>query len=438
MIYEISDFKNLNYDINSRLEAEMKNLALPKPNIVLDDKQTKELSLSLKKSQNNRDEKNKANEDDEKKYKLLKRYGDILHLIENLIGIIPASLSNLSTTELETKLKELLTSKKQNEVQFIFIFYQNLYTNSLQNLLTIEKDYQAGSLSQKEALSKVKIVKEDIIYNSLHTPKVLSAVEEEMLYLVTLYENSFSNEFLEKQNNNSHELIKTNLEDVHCLIFEKLNSKTNELITRVGNLSESLTNFQPQVDLKAVFDGLKETDSILDEEVWEVEDLSSSIDKLETTTRSLIDEQTAKNNESMAISDEIKDVTSLADDISRISVTEITKQTFQNARNRAQNLNASTKELEESLNEDSSSTITNIASQYSNVILALMEADEIFCMKVSSMKNASVTFREIYETLQAKEDALALQGQVLSIQEKQKIILEIVNKDTEDDEDSTK
>ena len=58
-------------------------------------------------------------------YKVLKKYGEVLQLVEKLFGLLPSDLSNLSTTELEEKLEELLKSRKKNETQMQFIFFQN-------------------------------------------------------------------------------------------------------------------------------------------------------------------------------------------------------------------------------------------------------------------------------------------------------------------------
>lgn len=400
----ISVLKSKNYDIDSRLESAKKELVLHKNNLEIDSKSQTKLKDQLNDCKQTQKDMVKAFEKDKKRYKLLKRYGEILMRIEKLYGLLPTNLDSLSLTELEEKLQELLKNRKRNELQMMFIFYQTLYTNSIKNLLAIEKDYQAGIISQKEARKSVLKIHNEIESEEAHVPKQLKDTHKEVEHLISIYEKSYSKEEDKKIDGDRSPLIETDFSVKHTILMEKLNANANQLINNIGNLSTELTNFEPMVNLDKLTQNMKETEDVVNVENFDTDRFERTLNNLEVTTNNLIDEQIEKNEIKENLSEQIKEQTESTKEINSSSMKEISTELFENASERATTSIETTDEIVAVL-ESNDNLPTEISNQIANTVIAQMESDLDFCDRVTSAPDAESSLFEQEKTEEALESA---------------------------------
>ena len=131
MVFDIQSLRDQGYELNSALEVHIKNVGLPKDNLELNEQSTNNFKNVLFKAKETQEKLSRKVEKDAKRFKLMQKYGDILRKLETLLSLLPSSLENLSVDELTKKLEELIKTRKRNEQQIIFIFCQNLFTNTL-------------------------------------------------------------------------------------------------------------------------------------------------------------------------------------------------------------------------------------------------------------------------------------------------------------------
>lgn len=435
MILSINELKAKNYELNSSLESSSKNSKLSLSNLELNKKQSKDLKTLFNKSLKNQKDQIKNYENSKKKFKLLKKYGEILEKIEKLLGLIPNDLSNLSLDELSEKVEELIKTRKRNELQFIFTFYQNLYSNSLQNLLTIEKDYQNGVISSKDALSSVKSIKKEIAEQEANTPTILKQTKEEVKALINLYEDTFSQDIVENVSGVRSQLKTTGFNTQHAILFEKLNTNTQELISNINSLSSKISTFEPQVDLTPLTASLQETDELINKDSWDADTLSSNIMKLENTTSSLTDKQIEKNNENEQLANEIKETTEKTTKISKTSMEQISTETFNDATKRNKDTQEVVAEIPELVTANDATTMpTTIAEQYANVVIAQADADIDFGDKLSTDPNAAVAHKDNNEVNTTKDSALDLHSKMEEIEQENDMTFKIKNEEDDDEE----
>lgn len=324
IVYEIQE-ESTKY--NSELESSTTKLHETKLK-KLNTKQINHTKETLKSAKDLQQIRLKECENDKKRYKVMKKYGEVLQLIEKLLGLIPGDLKNLSTEELEEKLKELLSSRKKTEDQMMFIFYQNMVADLLKNLKNIEDDFLNKRISSSQAHKCVQESKEQIREYYKEAPEILKPTIKDASYLVTLYEQSYN-----AYDDKNFSLPATNLRETelnanHRAIFDDLNKKTNSLISDVTSLSNDLSKFEPQVDLSQLSKQLETTEHISRIDNWDVAQMDSAVNDLKSTTESCITKQTDINHQNEKLEERIKDITTSSKDLSATSIKESADETY--------------------------------------------------------------------------------------------------------------
>lgn len=314
----IFDLKNEAASINHDLELSKKTLHETKMKAKLDKKTFDKTKDLLKSAQSSQKFHVSMNEKDDKRFKALRKYGDALRLVENLLGLIPSNLNNLSTEELEEKLQELLKSRRNNETQMLFIFYQNMITDLLTNLISIEKDCREQRISTRQAYEYIQESKQQIKECAKEAPNSLQQTIKDASDLVRAYEQNYNAFSDENHGPLSQPLKTTELSSHHRESFEDLNKRTSSLIANVGDLSNDISHFEPQVNLSPIADKLEQTEFILRHENWDVKEFNSAVKDLESTTVKLTDKQTDLNRQNEKIETTIKKTSKEATDLSSI------------------------------------------------------------------------------------------------------------------------
>ena len=423
MGFDIDLFKLDRKLLNENFENAVNRLKEPKYNLRIDNSETKELSTNLDKAKKRQKENIKFYEDDNKRYKVLKKYGEVIAKIENLLGLIPSSLSNLSVDELVEKLEELSKTKKRNEFQMIFIFFQNLFTDTIKNLLTIEKNFQEGILSSQGALQQVKEIKHNVGLQAENCPKNLIQTKDDVDYLITLYENGFKSQLNEKSLNKSANLIETDLKDLHKDMLDKLKDNSEEMLNRIEGLTNGLSNFEPQVDLTELAKDLKDTEDIIQLQVWNPDDLDKYVHKLEDTTDSLTSQQIEKNEQQEKLSKEIENLKETVVFENTYSYKKFAVETFKDAEERAIEAKEITIQTDKLVSENGAPT--TIGGQVANAIITQMDADIDFCTKVETEPESDKYVLDLSQTKNALDQAEILKSKVLTLEEKQEMILKL-------------
>lgn len=422
--------------INSDLGKAKDNLHYSKPKSELDKKAFNDCKNNLNSAKQQQKELIVKFEGDEARYKSLKKYGEVLKLVEKLLGLIPSSLENLSTEELEEKLEELLKYRKRNEMQVMFIFYQNMITDLLCNLVTIEKDYQLGNISASQALSSVKSSKQQIKEHVNDMPEILRPTLEEASYLVKLYETSYSAEDTESKSMEASPLKQSTFSEKNQMLFTNLNDKTNDLISKVGNLSTSISNFEPQVDLTSISKQLVAAQEMLSTDDWDVKTFDNTVKDLKKNTLDLTDKQVASNKENKKIATEIKDCSKSATELTKTFYKEFSRETFDDITKRTMEDKDVLYEVKASLANDENLN-TTIGTQVANTILAQIDADSDFASKVASDPNAAVEVKNDTITDEVANQAMELKSETLTLEEEREMT-KLLGQDGELDEEEMK
>ena len=436
MLFNIYEFKTNTKNFNENFENAINHLKTPNYNLTLNPKAKNELSNDLIKAQKKRNENSKLYENNEKIYKVLKKYGEVLAKIEKLLGLIPDSLSHLSIDELAEKLDELSKTKQRNELQISFIFFQNLFTDTIKNLLTIEKSFQEGNTTSKNALTQVQQIKQSVEEQTKFCPKTLQTAKDEVNYLLTLYENSFKSTSKDNSLNNSPNLTKTDLNESQKEMLEKLHNNSESMLKRITNLTKNLADFEPQVNLSQLSKDLKNTEDLIDSPVWCAEDLNSCVFKLEITTDSLTEKQIKKNKQAEELSDEIKDLKELSVHENSNSYKEFAKETFKDAAKRAIQTKEIAIQIEELVSENG--VPTTIGRQVANAILNQMDSDIDFCKKVEAKPESDKYTLDLTNTEKAIKQAEILKNKTLTLEEQQEMILKLMQEKEDEDGDGYK
>ncbi len=435
MNFHADTFKTDNYQITSKLSLVTDDLKVPKNNLTPDTKSQQNLKDMVQKAKTTQKEKVKLHEKDDKKYKVFKRYGEILAKIENLLGLLPAGAKHLSLDELIEELQELMKSRKRNEQQMLFMFFQNLYSTTLKNLMTLEKDFQSGAISQSEAKKSIRIIQSQIEKEENHVPKVLEDTHNEVKQLVNLYSNSFSFDKTQTQKLTTS-LTQPDLSTENKLIFEKLNTETSQLLESLSTLNTNLSNFEPQVDLSQLAKNLQATETLAQSDVLDVDRLDSSLSTLESTTNHLTDEQVEKNSTSSKLAEEIQTLTTQSTELEETSMKEVSTQTFETTHERANETIVTLEEVEAIINSDEVLPEA-ISEQIANTITAQIEADIDFCDKVCSDPNSASALFDKSASEEALEHAEELKSLVEQKQIEKGLVLTLKqNEELEDPENN--
>ncbi len=387
MNFHADIFKTDNFIITSNLSTATDELKIPKHNLTKDSTAQQSAKNLFDKSLKAQKEQIKTREKDAKQFRVLKRYGEILKKVEKLLGMLPSDFENLSLEELAEKLQDLMKTRKRNEQQMLFIFYQNLYSTTLKNLMTLEKDFQSGAITQNDAKKSIRDIKSQIETEQAHVPKVLSQTNEQVKRLVDLYDESFSSKNAES-NNRSSLLTEPNLSTENKLLFEKLNYDTAQTLKQVEDLNANLSNFEPQVDLKKLTKALEESERLASDQIFDVERLDSSLTTLEETTNSLTNQQVEKNTASEKFSEEIKTLTEQSQELKETSMFDISSKTFEDVHYRATITIGAVEEVKEIINSDEPLPEA-ISEQLSNTLVTQIEADLYFCDRVCMDENSA-------------------------------------------------
>lgn len=427
--------------VNSDLMFEIKNIKGPYKNLQLNEKTTNKTKELLRDAKENQQIQIKKYENDKKRYKILKKYGEVLHLIEKLMGIIPSDLNNLSVESLEEKLKELLDRRKKNEMQFRFLYYQNLLTDLLTNLVNIEKSYQSGKISSSQALAGIQQSKQEIKENSKDMPLILRPAIEEASYLVKLYEQSYASENKIANADGPTDLVTPSEKLKHEFLLEKLNFDTKSTIKRVNGLTFDLNKFEPQIDLTNLTSNLQATEAILKDENWDASKMKDAVDDLNSTTIQLTDKQVDLNKTNDKLSHEISSCVKQTSELAENSIKRFNLETYIDISKRAVEDKEITEQVVDILEKDENLS-TTVGSQIANTIDAQIDADKLFISKnhIHQYVNKDLVNEFPLESAieAAEEQNIELKDKVLTLEEKRELVIQLEKMKNDEDENDKK
>lgn len=360
--------------IDDNLVSATNSLSEPKPNIDIDKKQIETTTIELNKSKDAAVLSVKKNEHNDARYKIIRKYAEVLKNISHLINLIPTDVENLSTTELEEKLQELLATRKKNNDQSHFIFYQNLISDLLTNLMNIEKDFNNGAITADEAYASVQNAKQQIQSYAKEIPPVLKPTIEEASFLVQQYEKGFGTILETNVSGDKTPLKVTELSATQVEMLTSLNGKTEDILKDISSITEDLSSFQPQVDLGALNTLLGPARELVESDNWTIDQMSVIVDGLDSSVNGLIGEQVDKNNQSYNIQRKIETCTQQTTSLSTSSANDFAVETFNNITERTEQNTEVLAEVQESVEESSLSD--DIGNQFAETVYIQSEADE--------------------------------------------------------------
>lgn len=368
----------------------------------------------------------KLNENKKRRYKLMQKYGDVLNKVFKLLNIMPTNFDDLSMTEINKNLEELNLSRKKNYNIMRFDHYQNLFAEITNRLLKIEKDFQNGVISSKDAREQVIALEEKM--DTVYMPSVLKKSKEELDYLISCYKQEFQSashiESLNLTFSTSKKMETFNLKQK----FQTLNNRTNELTSKIVNLHTDISEFNPNVDLSPLFKMLTSTNEAVLKEDWKYPDVNSQVNDLNRLTDKLTSEQLNKNNKHEELADRVKELNKETIETKTECSFEIIQTMHKNANIRSKQSIEILEDVEEQNNV--SENFTNIAEQYANVVNEQANVDNETCLRVTQEKNAKTLFNTELST-EAIEKSEELTEQ-LQVQQQ-----DVLTVKPEDDEDST-
>ena len=253
---------------------------------------------------------------------------------------------------------------------------------------------------------------------------VLGQPMEEASYLLDIYEKTFNAEQQLTSSGNGINLLTTDLNTRHEVLFSKLNLDTKALMNQVGSLSSDLNNFESHVDLTKLTQCLKSTDEVLQKEDWKASDLNVAVSDLKSTTVSLTDKQVQLNQTNEKLEAEIKDCTEKASEFTEISMLEISRETFKEMTERAEQTNEIAEDTVAILENDENLN-TTLGSQIAETISGQMDADVRVGDKLAADPNASVVTRSIETTNEAADVAVELKNSVLTLEQQRQLMLQL-------------
>jgi len=364
----------------------------------------------------NKKEVTKLNENKKKRYKLMQKYGDVLVKISKLLDIMPTDFDDLSMEELNKNLEELKLSRRKNFNIMRFDHYQNLFAEITNELLKIEKDFQNGLISAKDAKSKVSALEDKM--DTTHMPSILKKSKEELEYLISCYKQEFQSasnvEILNFSFPTSDKFEKFNLKQK----FQMLNNRTNELTAKIVNLHSDISEFNPSADLSPLFTMLKSTDEEILKEDWKNPDVSAMVSELDRLTNTLTNEQVNKNREHENLAERVSDLNKETVSTKTESSFEIIQTMHKNANVRSQQSLEIIEDVEEQNNINEN--FLSVAEQYTNVINEQANIDNETCLKVTQLKSLKTSFdlelnQETIDKCEALTEQLQLQQQGILI-----------------------
>lgn len=421
--------KNLNHahsNINNNLKLTINNLSSLDLGQKLNETNINNIKLILNENKNLVKEKLKFYESDKKRFKLLKQYSDLLVRIEKVLGLIPSDLNHLSLEELLENLENLTKTRNKVNNHANFLLYQNIFSSALNNVLTLEKEFQAGNITEGEMYSSIKDIKKQVFSKTEDLPPILQPVKDDLSILFSLYENNLEKD---KEISTCVKLKNYNLSKQHKAKLQNLNSNTSELLAKVDNLHLNLKEFEPQADLTNLALNLKDINTFIKTDNFNCDQFSLKIINLTTATNVVENEQLSKNDTTYMLSNDIKTLNSDAKNISSTAMEESVEESNKITKNHSKQLSSSAENFKDLVNEGNSPI--SLGSHFIQTIQTLLQVDKDFCKSLAKNPNA----KKIMEALEANslaEDTIIYLQEFLNNLEFERSLTFVVDENDDD------
>ena len=288
---------------------------------------TKNCKNMLEKAQKHRNERLAYYENRPKEYKAIKRYGQVLEKVERLLKIIPEPKKEFSLEDLADKMKKLIESRQKMTNHTTFTYFQNVLTNSITNLLNIEREFQSGALNETSAKSKSTELIRELRENRMQIPNdmmwLLGSSFDQAIKMAEMYEQTFAN-LHEKKQRMGLKFVDTDLSEREKIVTSELNFKTQALMANISSLDSKLSDFEPQVDLTALTGKIEKADKIMEDVVFDADNLDSAVTDIELAADNLTSEQNYKNQQSDSLTIEINSLTQKTEKLSKETIEQTT------------------------------------------------------------------------------------------------------------------
>lgn len=288
---------------------------------------TKNCKNMLEKAQKHRNERLAYYENRPKEYKAIKRYGQVLEKVERLLKIIPEPKEEFSLEDLAEKMKKLIESRQKMTNHTTFTYFQNVLTNSITNLLNIEREFQSGALNETSAKSKSALLITELRENRMQIPNdmmwLLGSSFDQAIKMAEMYEQTFAN-LHEKKQRMGLKFVDTDLSEREKIVTSELNVKTQALMANISSLDSKLSDFEPQVDLTDLTGKIEKADKIMEGVVFDADNLDSAVTDIELAADNLTSEQNYKNQQSDDLTIEINSLTQTTEKLSKETIEETT------------------------------------------------------------------------------------------------------------------
>lgn len=288
---------------------------------------TKNCKNMLEKAQKHRNERLAYYENRPKEYKAIKRYGQVLEKVERLLKIIPEPKKEFSLEDLADKMKKLIESRQKMTNHTTFTYFQNVLTNSITNLLNIEREFQSGALNETSAKSKSTELIRELRENRMQIPNdmmwLLGSSFDQAIKMAEMYEQTFAN-LHEKKQRMGLKFVDTDLSEREKIVTSELNFKTQALMANISSLDSKLSDFEPQVDLSALTGKIEKADKIMEGMVFDADNLDSAVTDIELAADNLTSEQNYKNQQSDSLTIEINSLTQRTEKLSKETIEQTT------------------------------------------------------------------------------------------------------------------
>jgi hypothetical protein len=435
LISEMEVYNSKANVVNDNMNSFINDLKLPKKNLELDTRSTNTTKELLEKAKNSQHKYVVLYEKSPKKYNALKKYGEVLKLVEKLIGLIPTNLDNLSLEELTNKLEELVKSRQKNMNQMSFTYYQNMISNLMTDILSIEQDFQDGKINASQALKAIQDAKQPFVEHKHEMPQILFESMQSTQHLLSIYESTYEAQDQIEQVYGETALKPAGLEPQQKILMDKLENDTTRILKQVNSINMGLNNFQPQVDLTKLITNLKDSQDLLEKPELDVDGMNRSVENLQSTTISLTDKQIDLNHKRENLEDEIKYCTTKTTQLNALSTLHFSRETYKEANERAEqheeNINSVGEILENNVNLPS-----DVAKQLAETVVDSLEADQKVATIMSKNPNVDKAANNSESIQEVIDKAFELKDKVLTIEEQQEMVLKLEQqKDNENNED---
>ena len=428
---DITVVRTANHEQNSYLHRLNKDkLQIPIKFAEKQQKQMVDLKAILNAAKNNERKEIKDNEQEPKKFALLQRYGYILEKIENLIGIISFDFEDLSFAEQGDEIEKLLKTRKINERQVTYEYYQELFTSTTDSLMVIESSFENGSITADEALAQIRALKLDFRSNVSEVPLQFQESSGEIQHLLNMYEEAFSQAKAPAFTTINNPF---GLNEATKIQLQNLNMKTKELQQNTEILYKKVSEFDPVVDLGALCTQLRDTDNFFKDD-WELDAASYKVSALESTTNNLYNEQVYKNEQRANYAAEIKNLTASTIDLNKKTKEEVTLREHDQSNTRAQAILNRLPTLKQMLDGGATSIPENLASQLGNCYSAVVDQDKEISIDIAAKTETSQETFDLELNNLAQDELYELQDYIKELSMERSPKLHNKQDDDEDEE----